>query len=95
MYRSAIARQTRLFSTSVYLRKGPVDATKDAAKTVDRTISDAAVKGIEKGGMIYSSSTFVGILNTNDIVRRGSRSRRKEGRRHWRGQGTRGCEHHR
>lgn len=53
MYRSAIARQTRLFSTSVYLRKGPVEGAKDAVKQVDRTVSDAAVKGIEKGGKPY------------------------------------------
>jgi hypothetical protein len=52
MYRQALARQARLFSTSVYLRKGPVEATKDAVKTVDRTVSDAAVKGIEKGGSL-------------------------------------------
>jgi hypothetical protein len=52
MYRQVVVRQTRLFSTSVYLRKDPVTAAKDAVKTVDRTVSDAAVKGIEKGGML-------------------------------------------
>ncbi|CAN9389432.1 unnamed protein product [Alternaria alternata] len=45
-----IARQARLFSTTPVARKSPVDAIKDAAKAVDRTISGAAVKGIEKGG---------------------------------------------
>lgn len=50
MFRSQIARQARLFSTTPVARKGPVETIKDAAKAVDRTISDAAVKGIEKGG---------------------------------------------
>ncbi|KAK5072767.1 hypothetical protein LTR64_000827 [Lithohypha guttulata] len=39
----------RLFSTAVVLRKGPIETGKDALKAVDRTISDAAVKGIDKG----------------------------------------------
>lgn len=50
MFRSQIARQARLFSTSPIVRKSPVETVKDAAKKVDRTVSDAAVKGIEKGG---------------------------------------------
>lgn len=50
MYRSVIARQARLFSTSQVVRKGPVETVKDAAKKVDRVVSDAAVKGIETGG---------------------------------------------
>lgn len=45
---SMIAR--RLFSTAPALRKTAVDAAKDTLKKVDRTVSDAAVKGIEKGG---------------------------------------------
>ncbi|KAH8644929.1 hypothetical protein IG631_02393 [Alternaria alternata] len=49
MFRQQIARQARLFSTTPVARKSPVDAIKDAAKAVDRTISGAAVKGIEKG----------------------------------------------
>ncbi|KAF2795002.1 hypothetical protein K505DRAFT_407215 [Melanomma pulvis-pyrius CBS 109.77] len=49
MFRTAIARQARLFSTSPIVRKSPVETVKDAAKVVDRTISDAAVKGIETG----------------------------------------------
>ncbi|KAL9598744.1 MAG: hypothetical protein Q9219_004302 [cf. Caloplaca sp. 3 TL-2023] len=40
---------TRLLSTTAPTRKSAVDAAKDTAKNVDRTISDAAVKGIEKG----------------------------------------------
>lgn len=50
MFRTAFARQARLFSTSPIARKSPVEVVKDAAKVVDRTISDAAVKGIETGG---------------------------------------------
>lgn len=50
MFRTQIARQVRLFSTSPIVRKSPVETVKDAAKTVDRTVSDQVVKGIEKGG---------------------------------------------
>ncbi len=50
MFRQAAIRNVRLFSTSVAFRKGPVEAVTDAAKTVDKTVSQAAVKGIEKGG---------------------------------------------
>ena len=50
MFRTQIARQARLFSTSPIARKSPVEAVKDAAKAVDRTLAGAAVKGIEKGG---------------------------------------------
>lgn len=32
------------------MNKGPVEAAKDAVKSVDRTVSQGAVKGIEKGG---------------------------------------------
>ncbi|PZD41372.1 hypothetical protein A1F97_04386 [Pyrenophora tritici-repentis] len=49
MFRQQIARQARLFSTTPVARKSPVEVIKDAAKAVDKTISGAAVKGIEKG----------------------------------------------
>ncbi|KAF2661534.1 hypothetical protein K491DRAFT_673840 [Lophiostoma macrostomum CBS 122681] len=49
MFRNAITRQARLFSTSPIVRKSPVETVKDAAKAVDRKVSDAAVKGIETG----------------------------------------------
>jgi len=49
MYRTAIARQARLLSTSTRLQKGPVETAKDALKKVDRAVSDVAVKGIETG----------------------------------------------
>lgn len=55
MFRQQITRQVRLFSTTPIARKSPVEAIKDAAKAVDKTISGAAVKGIEKGGMYMSS----------------------------------------
>lgn len=48
--------RARFFSTSPLARKSAVDAAKDTAKTVDRTISDAAVKGIERGGMLGTLS---------------------------------------
>jgi hypothetical protein len=54
MFRTQIIRQARLFSTSPIARKGPVETVKDAAKTVDRTVSDKIVKGIEKGGTFYT-----------------------------------------
>jgi hypothetical protein len=56
MFRQQIARQARLFSTTPITRKSPVETIKDAAKAVDRTISGAAVKGIEKGGTCFPSS---------------------------------------
>ncbi|KAF1843648.1 uncharacterized protein K460DRAFT_368514 [Cucurbitaria berberidis CBS 394.84] len=49
MFRQQLLRQVRLFSTTPIARKSPVETVKDAAKVVDRTISDVAVKGIEKG----------------------------------------------
>jgi uncharacterized protein YjbJ (UPF0337 family) len=49
MLRTSLTRQARLFSTSSAIRKSVVDSAKDVAKKVDRTISDAAVKGIETG----------------------------------------------
>lgn len=59
MFRTQLTRQVRLFSTSPIVRKSPVETVKDAAKTVDRAVSDKVVKGIEKGGT-YSPlhSTF-------------------------------------
>ena len=49
MFRQQITRQVRLFSTTPIARKSPVETIKDAAKAVDKTISGAAVKGIETG----------------------------------------------
>jgi len=49
MLRTTLTRNARLFTTSTRYYKGPVEMGKDALKAVDRTISDAAVKGIETG----------------------------------------------
>jgi len=49
MYRQAIVRQTRLFSTSPQVRKSVVDQAKEAVKTVDKTVAQAAIKGIDIG----------------------------------------------
>ncbi|KAL8826421.1 MAG: hypothetical protein Q9191_003809 [Dirinaria sp. TL-2023a] len=43
-----LARQARLFSSSP-LRASVIDSAKESVKKADRTVSDAAVKGIEKG----------------------------------------------
>ena len=40
----------RLFSTTSPFLKSATDTIADAAKAVDRTVADAAVRGIEKGG---------------------------------------------
>jgi hypothetical protein len=49
--RSAAARPSpRLFSTAVVYRKSATETVKDGLKAVDRTVADAAVKGIDAGG---------------------------------------------
>lgn len=45
--------RTRFFSTTFAAQKTATEAAKDTLKSVDRTVSDAAVRGIEKGGMSY------------------------------------------
>lgn len=50
MFRQTIIRNARLFSTQARLQKSATETVKDAAKAVDRTVSDTVVKGIEKGG---------------------------------------------
>lgn len=49
--RSAVRPSSRLFSTSIAQRKSITETAADAAKAVDRKVSDAAVSGIDKGGM--------------------------------------------
>jgi len=44
------------FSTSVRSQKSAIDVAKDALKDVDRTVADAAVKGIEKGGRCMTNT---------------------------------------
>lgn len=58
MFRQTVARNVRLFSTSVRVQKGPVEAAKDTVKTVDKTVSQTIVKGIEKGGTSRHPSPF-------------------------------------
>lgn len=41
---------TRAFTVSALRQKGPVEAAKDALKTVDRKVSDKLVGGIKVGG---------------------------------------------
>ena len=43
----------RLFSTAIVQQKSATDTVKDGLKAVDRTVSDAAVAGIDKGGTIF------------------------------------------
>lgn len=42
----------RAFATSPSAQKSAVDSAKEALKSADRTVSDAAVSGIEKGGTL-------------------------------------------
>lgn len=54
----AIARPSpRLFSTAVIYQKSATETVKDGLKAVDRTVSDAAVAGIDKGGEHRQPST--------------------------------------
>jgi hypothetical protein len=51
---SSLAASTigiRSISSTASYQKGPIDATKDTLKKADRAVSDAAVGGINKGGM--------------------------------------------
>jgi hypothetical protein len=59
LLRTRVAIQTapgfqaiRSISATAPCNKGPVDATKETLKKADRTVSDAAVKGIDKGGKL-------------------------------------------
>jgi hypothetical protein len=49
------AVQPRLFSTAVVYQKSATDTVKDGLKAVDRTVSDIAVAGIDKGGTCCTS----------------------------------------
>lgn len=65
MFRTALTRQTRLFTTTRVSLKSPVETVKDAAKVVDRKISDAAVKGIEIGGTLCTLSNKSSLNSQN------------------------------
>lgn len=47
--------QARTISSTPEKDMGPVEATKGTLKKADRVVSDAALKGIDKGGMGYCS----------------------------------------
>ena len=51
MFRQSIARQARLFSTSVAVRKSAIDTAKETVQAADKTVAQQIVKGIEAGGM--------------------------------------------
>ncbi|KAF2747572.1 hypothetical protein M011DRAFT_467638 [Sporormia fimetaria CBS 119925] len=53
--RNTAALQARAFSTTRVAYKGPIEMAKDAAKTVDRAVSGAAVKGIETGEKVVGT----------------------------------------
>ena len=60
-YAPAVSRSpawARTISSTPEKDMGPVEAAKDTLKKADRKISDAAVKGIDKGGMFID---FCGI----------------------------------
>lgn len=43
-----------MFRTSPAAKKTAAETAKETLESVNRTVSDAAVKGIEKGGMFYT-----------------------------------------
>ena len=47
---SLVPATTRSFRTYPAIAKSAVDTAKDAVKQADRTVSDAAVRGIDKTG---------------------------------------------
>lgn len=66
MFRATVARNARLFSTSVRSQKSVTETVKDAASKANRVISDAALKGIEKGGTSTPKPCFIEM--TTDLV---------------------------
>ncbi|KAI9807975.1 MAG: hypothetical protein M1825_005282 [Sarcosagium campestre] len=56
MLRTSVLRATRTFSTTPLARKSASEVAKDTIKAADRTVSDAAVKGIEKGEKVAEKS---------------------------------------
>merc|ERR1712227_702002 len=66
MFRSTIIRNARLFSTNARFQKSAAETVKDAAQAVDRTISDAAVKGIEKGEQAAASIKSATNISTGE-----------------------------
>ena len=63
--------RARVFSTSPFVSRSVVEGTKDALKAADRVVSDAAVKGIEKGGILpvflpRFTLVFAGVLELHE-----------------------------
>ena len=56
MFRSTLARNARLFSTNARLQKSAIDTAKDGLKSIDRTVSDTLIKGIDSSGMFLDRS---------------------------------------
>jgi len=54
--RTSLARQARLFSSSPAARKSVTETLKEPLKKVDRMVSNAAVKGIEKGEQVTQAA---------------------------------------
>lgn len=52
----------RSISSTARLQKGPVETAKDTLKKADRTVSDAAVKGIDKGGEYLETTLLICML---------------------------------
>lgn len=68
MRASALQQSPRLFSTAVVHQKSATEAVKDSLKKVDRAVSDVAVAGIDKGGMLILALCFgVFIILTQSI----------------------------
>jgi hypothetical protein len=67
MFRQTLLRQTRLFSTSVRMNKGPIEAVKDTVKSADKAVSQKIVQGIEATGK-FSSSFYLHSLRHSAAI---------------------------
>ncbi|KIX06775.1 uncharacterized protein Z518_04751 [Rhinocladiella mackenziei CBS 650.93] len=61
---STIRSSPRLFSTAIVHQKSAAETVKDGLKRVDRTVSDAAVVGIDKGMELKNKATKVAGIET-------------------------------
>ena len=59
MFRSTLARNARLFSTNARLQKSAIDSAKDGLKSIDRTVSDTLIKGIDSSGTLSDRSIIL------------------------------------
>ncbi|EXJ85689.1 hypothetical protein A1O1_06057 [Capronia coronata CBS 617.96] len=65
---SALQQSPRLFSTAIVHQKSATEAVKDGLKKVDRAVSDVAVAGIDKTGMLEPKHRFTDSANTTIAV---------------------------